>query len=341
MAGSTDQTEMQDDDRPRVATTPGNSLLDNLRYLAFKTVAKARNDRLAECEQLVRLVCDRLAIPLVLGRAERVALLERVLHDVTSHQRRRAVNAGAPAIAVGAVMTQLGPDSRPFEVAAAGELLGLIDDEQLSKVRRTLGVTDEHWNILRSKERHAKRIRQLRAGLWLGELQNRDYASKRARDRETELLNGFGYALEADLRDSPVRASLLAFAATIGDRESVTPGSQASIGDRDVQTQLPQPARQPGPTVTGGDSQDEGEVDVTSPRSESPLSIWMQLIRSYRSGGEAASLTKAELLHKLGNSYRASKRPVTEAEFYKVFALFAIVLTILALLAWAALRHAG
>lgn len=336
VAEPTEQTETQGEDRPRVATTPGNSLLDNLRYLAFKTIADA--DKLAECEHLVRLVYETLGIPLAAGRAERVAVLQRVLHDVMSYERGRAISAGDPAIAAGAVMTHLGPNKHSFEVAAAGELLGLTNDEQLSKVRRTLGVTDGHWQLLISKEGRGKRIRQPRARLWLGERQAGDYASRGARDREDELLDVFGLALETDLRDSPVRASLLTFAASNVNRGSAAPEKQVSIGDGDGQTDVSQPELQASPIVGGSEP---GQAASAPPVPQSPVVIWKKIVQSFKADSDVTNVKRAELFSQLSNSYKASNKPITEAQFTKAIALIVVFSLILGMLVWFLLANGG
>lgn len=196
--------------------TPGTSALENLRYIAAGSITRPQ---LSRCMALARTVCDELGIADELNEQQCEWLETESLETVITHMRGRAINAGAPSITRGAVINAASgrSDPGPFRAAAAGELLGFHEESAFHAVRGVLGIDERIWDILCAKEKirteDGKRLRQLRARLWLGEREGKDYSSKavRGREKEDELLHAVEAAISAYLEDEKHESKRQAF----------------------------------------------------------------------------------------------------------------------------------
>jgi hypothetical protein len=217
-------------------------VLDNLRYLARFTVATAKDMKLYECAALADLVYRKLDIPPVLEKLVRGDLLEDALRRVAMYERERAVKAGVEAIGWSVMVTETGDDRLPFLVAAASEVLGITNDEQLHFVRNALTLTDAKWEELKTKEGNsAKRQRQLCARLWLGARDKGDYSSKLVRNQEDDLLAAFERALEVDLELEPVRQPLLDSVIVTSSKELANSSDLSALDKQSNSTDDPPP----------------------------------------------------------------------------------------------------
>jgi hypothetical protein len=107
---------------------------------------------------LAGMILDELDLPGQLPPGRRLVLLHRVLTGVATQARGHALarfDAG---------------EHSSFQVAAAGELLGLADEQARERVRRKYYQDDSAWDA-KLKERDNRgpvRRRQLYASLWIG-----------------------------------------------------------------------------------------------------------------------------------------------------------------------------
>jgi hypothetical protein len=200
--------EKQDVTESRRQSTPGETIFTNLGYIAYK----GKGAKLDECEKLIRRICEKLGIKVPETRALRRWLVRESLDRVARIERDKAVDGGPKSIVKGAIVAfGHDPDNHSFLVASASELVGVTDEQKFHYVRLdVLKINDKEWYKLCKKERYPKKLRQLRAGLWLGVRDNKDYSSKRAQTREEELLKELEKAINECLDNEKFRQSLIA-----------------------------------------------------------------------------------------------------------------------------------
>ena len=219
----------QEESRPARQTRAGTSIRENLRCIAYWGFDDVE---LADCAALAQLAYDRLGIQPVSNKNVTRDLLESLLRSVTDAQRQIAFDAGDASIAEGKIVGVQGGKG-PFLVAAASEVLGLTNETIFRHVREVLGVDDEQWDGLESNERKGgvKRVRQLRAGLWLGELPKANYSSKRARGRQEELLGALEKTTNDYLGDEGVRRSLNEYLAELLGKSRGSGPEKGAVSD--------------------------------------------------------------------------------------------------------------
>lgn len=159
-----------------------SSVLGDLRRWAKTGIAPTN---LQECEALVYVLNEELSPPQTLSPGRQIALLYEAVHSVVTRAREQAIAQAT---------TEMSQHRNPiFQVAAAGELLGLHDTATFVQLRRLVGLSDEEWRHLakRGDNQGPQNRRHLYAAVWIGR------RSARTGERlQATLLE----ALEADIR---------------------------------------------------------------------------------------------------------------------------------------------
>ncbi|WP_330266279.1 hypothetical protein [Streptomyces griseorubiginosus] len=137
---------------------------------------------LRECDALAIEVAELLGVHGPLRPEGRALVLQRLLADVTREQR---------GIALGSLKEISKEDaarSEPFLVAAAGELLGLVDENSFIRVRdvRCFQFSTTWRDLQRNRDNRKQPLAYLRAMLWVG----RKCARTAAPDRKQPVLLG-------------------------------------------------------------------------------------------------------------------------------------------------------
>lgn len=191
--------------------TPGVGPTDNLWFLAKRG---SGNVNLAQCAGLLDEICHCLRIKSV-PVGQEVAMLREVLVETARVARSSALNVAPFASGL--------KKRDENQAAAAAELLSIkYPDEEFAVLLRIHRLTREEWFALETNKEHAGpvRKRQLRARLWLGVLDDKNYCHKMVQNNEDEYLDTFLGAVRDRLHDEAFRPLMLRYAALAVDQQS-------------------------------------------------------------------------------------------------------------------------
>lgn len=144
--------------------------------LAFLAAAGLRDNNLEQCSALTAAVLHELAVDESVSPGARIILLNKTISEIVSEQRLQAFEQRNDG-------TYRSAAKKPaFQVAAAGELLGLTDEAMFDALsEQRCAQFGETWEMLKAKDdnKGSAAETQLRAALWVGGMSARNVAADR------------------------------------------------------------------------------------------------------------------------------------------------------------------